>query len=1078
MVNPADIIASMNNGDNDTKVPMQLANVLGTLKQVTPEGQVNNPNGEKAADAAPANLKKAPNTAEEIEAFHNDPNVMKRAATVGDVLNTGFNLQANGEDADFVRHGDTVNFADGTGTTVEFVPSEDGKTNTIKINTVMAYTDENGNKVAKADDGKYYPVDPATGEPDKTKPAVENPQVNVVNADGTTTKPTVLGNVAAGAKTYGPNLAQPTNETEEAKNIAKNVSDAYEGLADLNSSTPTNVMTVADAKNMGWVVSTLHGNGYADDVRNANHVDFVGTGLATVKGHTDEATGIRVITVDVNAQNVVQDAQLPVVYTNKDGDKVVKVGDKFYKQDDIIAVDGKVYPKDSVVAADGQVYPEGTTLNDQGLPTDSNVAAIQPLPENSDKVVAPADIIASMNNGDNSTAEPMTLANVMGTLKQVTPEGQVNNPNGEKAADAAPENLKKAPNTAEEIEGFHKDPDVLNRAATVGDVLNTGFNLQANGEDADFVRHGDTVNFVNGKGTVASVETNPEGTATNVTFNIDAGEINATDKGDVTGPVKAAEEALKAAQDALAQDPDNQDLKDAVKKAEGDLAKAGDQVATAQNVADAINNSGWNIVGKGEPDEDGNRKDVTTKVKPGSQVSFQDGKGTKAITDVDSEGNPFVRIDIDADKVAENISKGDINVVNEGDNAGTVAPKAGDENKLVTAQEVADAINGSGWTAAIGRDNTDFADQAGADQPQLINPGETVKFQSGKNLKVKQDGNNITYALADDVEINTAQVGGPGKDGQPGKDGSVNVKAADGQSGVAINGKDASVTAGGDNGASVAINGKDGSIGLQGPRGDNGKDGLGATIKVGQGPAGIHGDDGFAGLNGEKPRLVYTPIDPATGRPALDKDGKPVEEKVATLNDGLAFAGDDPAVKVKRKLGETLNIKGGANKDRLTDNNIGVVADPATGALNVKLAKDVNLGDDGSLAVGGVTINQDGINAGGKQIKNVAPGTAPTDAVNVSQLRDATIDVHNKINRNNKDLRAGIAGANAAAGLPQVYIPGKSMVAASAGTFKGQSAVAVGYSRASDNGKLILKLQGNANTRGDFGGSVGVGYQW
>ena len=52
------------------------------------------------------------------------------------------------------------------------------------------------------------------------------------------------------------------------------------------------------------------------------------------------------------------------------------------------------------------------------------------------------------------------------------------------------------------------------------------------------------------------------------------------------------------------------------------------------------------------------------------------------------------------------------------------------------------------------------------------------------------------------------------------------------------------------------------------------------------------------------------------------------------------------------------------------------------------------------------------------------------------------------------------------------------MVAASAGTYKGQSALAVGYSRASDNGKLILKLQGNANTRGDLGGSVGVGYQW
>ncbi|MCT8542611.1 YadA-like family protein, partial [Glaesserella parasuis] len=123
-----------------------------------------------------------------------------------------------------------------------------------------------------------------------------------------------------------------------------------------------------------------------------------------------------------------------------------------------------------------------------------------------------------------------------------------------------------------------------------------------------------------------------------------------------------------------------------------------------------------------------------------------------------------------------------------------------------------------------------------------------------------------------------------------------------------------------------------------------------------------------------------------------------------------------------------------------------------------------------------------------RRIQNVAPGLISeqsTDAINGSQLYSLISqhkvhmgDIHNKINRNNKALRAGIAGSNAAAGLPQVYIPGKSMVAASAGTFKGQSALAVGYSRASDNGKLILKLQGNANTSGEMGGSVGVGYQW
>ena len=110
-------------------------------------------------------------------------------------------------------------------------------------------------------------------------------------------------------------------------------------------------------------------------------------------------------------------------------------------------------------------------------------------------------------------------------------------------------------------------------------------------------------------------------------------------------------------------------------------------------------------------------------------------------------------------------------------------------------------------------------------------------------------------------------------------------------------------------------------------------------------------------------------------------------------------------------------------------------------------------------------------------VRNVAPGKISkdsTDAVNGSQL----YELDRKVNKQGKEARAGIAGANAAAALPQVYNPGKSMVAASAGTFKGQNALAVGYSRASDNGKVILKLQGNANTSGDVGAGVGVGYQW
>ena len=105
-----------------------------------------------------------------------------------------------------------------------------------------------------------------------------------------------------------------------------------------------------------------------------------------------------------------------------------------------------------------------------------------------------------------------------------------------------------------------------------------------------------------------------------------------------------------------------------------------------------------------------------------------------------------------------------------------------------------------------------------------------------------------------------------------------------------------------------------------------------------------------------------------------------------TIAKGLNFGGDSGAV-INKKLGEKLEIKGGASAD-LTDDNIGVVSDGTK--LNVKLKKDVNLGPDGSLTINGKTyVNKDGLNANGQKITNVANGTANSDAVNFGQLKDA-----------------------------------------------------------------------------------------
>lgn len=148
-------------------------------------------------------------------------------------------------------------------------------------------------------------------------------------------------------------------------------------------------------------------------------------------------------------------------------------------------------------------------------------------------------------------------------------------------------------------------------------------------------------------------------------------------------------------------------------------------------------------------------------------------------------------------------------------------------------------------------------------------------------------------------------------------------------------------------------------------------------------------------------------------------------------------------------------------------------------AMNIGNVKDGELSSISKQAVNGSQLYTTNVQVN-KNSQNINRIESKVDSLSrvINNHADELNRLDRKVNKYGKEARAGIAGANAAAALPQVYTPGKSMVAASAGTFKGQNAVAVGYSRASDNGKVILKLQGNANTSGDVGAGVGVGYQW
>ena len=283
-------------------------------------------------------------------------------------------------------------------------------------------------------------------------------------------------------------------------------------------------------------------------------------------------------------------------------------------------------------------------------------------------------------------------------------------------------------------------------------------------------------------------------------------------------------------------------------------------------------------------------------------------------------------------------------------------PGVDGKDGIATVKTVVDTINNSGWKGDV------TGNTVNNHTATIVKPGTTVNFGAGKNLTVEQIVDKVTgdhtynYELSDDIKV--------GKDGKDGVDGK-----------IGVNGKD---------GSSVVINGKDGSIGLNGK---DGKDGL--TMKAKDGQPGVNGKDGIT-------RIVY-------------EDNNKNTHEVATLDDGMKYAGDDAqgtdkSKVIAKKLNQTMDIVGGANSTKLTDNNIGV--NNVDGKLKVQLAQNIDLTPAGSLTIGGTSITDNGlvinqgpsitkggINAGNKTIVNVAPGVNDTDAVNVKQLKSAKTEV-------------------------------------------------------------------------------------
>ena len=348
-----------------------------------------------------------------------------------------------------------------------------------------------------------------------------------------------------------------------------------------------------------------------------------------------------------------------------------------------------------------------------------------------------------------------------------------------------------------------------------------------------------------------------------------------------------------------------------------------------------------------------------------------------------------------------------------------------DGSKLVNATTVANAINNSGWNVTVNKDGG----EAEGETVQKVSPGNTVTYIAGQNVKIKQDGMNFTISTTKDLKAE-------------------NVTA-----------KTVNTT----------------------------------TINLGEGQNStpitvVSGKDAAPNLDGKTPNR-------------MNFGG----ETIATLSDGLKFGANVGDV-YGAKLNSQINVKGADSNTNWSEfdggDNVMTNIDKS-GNVRVAIKKNLKVesvtankftaGDtvidsNGVTIKNGPSMTKNGIDAGNKQITNVAPGhiaADSTDAVNGSQLHEVKADMNNKINKLNgqvnklgKRVNAGTASALAASQLPQAYIPGKSMVSVAAGNYQGQNAVALGMSRISDNGKIIIRLAGTSDTQGKVGVAVGAGYHW
>ena len=936
----------------------------------------------------------------------------------------------------------------------------------------VVYTTVNGKKAVKKPDGKFYELDDAGNV---TSTVVPNADVIASMNDGnnSVTSPMTLANIKS-------TLPDTFSTTTNPKNGSPATITTAQTAPVLTKNQYNHAATLGDVLNAGW---NLQANGSAVDfVKPYDKVNFASAdGTVEITPTTDGSTS----TLDFKVKHTdltVDDGKVAAP-DNTNSSKFVNATTVA----NTVNNSGWKLGGNDKTAAGNLVKPSNKVNFINGMGTTSEVKTDAKTGDSTVTFnVKPKD--ATINVTDEGVS--VNTGNITAAQTNGNDVGKVTVADVEKGKVATVDNVAEAINSV-----FWK----------VGDNEGT---VKAN------VGAGNQVNFVNGDATTATVKT--EGGVTKVAYDV-AYDNDTIVKG-ANGKLMVNKSALPSVKventdNTITVTPTANGFSVKVNTTElsntdGKVTTPtdGDKLVNATTVANAINNSGW----KATATANGGEVEGTSEqlVKPGETVNYIAGKNiklqqnganftvstTENVTftnaNVNStltvgEGNDATQITSSADgmKVAKadgsatritNVAAGvkmtdavNVSQLNAAKNAAKTEVVAGNqvnvtsdtgsnnqkiytvnvnttalpatvtdannpaengklavptEGGLVTASDVANAINATYWKVG---------DNAGVAQGK-IGAGNQVNFVNGNgttaNVAVENGQTNVSYDVnVDGSTVVMKEVTDPNNPNKKIKQIAGNYI---GKNGVTVKGN---VIEAKTDGKTVTVN-NDGALTVS----DDVMNNL-TNFEV---TTGEHVDQFVANTAANSKKTRVKPGDVVTYA-----SGK----NIAIKQEGTTFtiSTTENATFTNANVGNTLTVGEGNNATQITSS-----------ADGMKVAKA-----DGSAT----------------RITNVAAGVNPTDAVNVSQLGGLKNDIHNMNNRLgkvNREARAGVAGANAAASLPQVYIPGKSMVAAAGGTFKGQNAFAVGYSRSSDNGKLILKLQGNANTQGDVGGGVGIGYQW